>query len=223
MILDFGSFDIICHRVHAFFTMPAALWNRYYIQLFILVILVYYYAINQVKKVLFLQHFLFFWGLLCKQFIFLMKIIRNPSFRWYELSGTHLTCFPRGSHSLDFSLFCCLCHGPMKLTLIKGSQHTLGSRFLLPLPRTQWNSFWSKAANMPLEAGFCCLRQGSNEAHFDQRQQTCLWKQVFAASVKDPMKLTLVKGSKHAFGSRVLLLLPRIQWNSLWSKAASMP
>jgi hypothetical protein len=64
---------------------------------------------------------------------------------------------------------------------------------------------------MPLEAGFCCLRQGSNKAHFNQRQQTCLWKQVFAASVKDPMKLTLVKGSKHAFGSRVLLLLPRIQ------------
>ena len=59
-VLDFGSFDIICHRFHAFIIMTAALWNRYYIRLFILVILVYYYAINQVKKVLFLQHFLFF-------------------------------------------------------------------------------------------------------------------------------------------------------------------
>jgi hypothetical protein len=44
-----------------------------------IVILAYYYAINQVKKVLFSQHFLFFWWLLCKQFSFLMKI-----------SGTHL-------------------------------------------------------------------------------------------------------------------------------------
>jgi len=55
---------------------------------------------------------------------------------------------------------------------------------------------------MPLEAGFCCFCRESNETHFDQRQQTCLWKQGFAASAENPMKLTLVKGGKHALGSR---------------------
>ena len=173
-----------------------------------IVILVYYYAINQVISVLFLQHFWFFWGLLCKRFVSVIWIIRNLACLWYELSGTHLainmSCrepillvFREAAVPWIFPCFCCFCHGPMKLTLIKGSKHTLGSRF-------------------------CCPCLELNETHFDQRQQTCLWKQVFAASVKDPMKLTLIKGSKHAFGSMFLLPPPRIQRNSLWSKAANM-
>ena len=85
-------------------------------------------------------------------------------------------------------VFAASASNPKKLTLVKGSKQALGSRFLLPPPRIQWSSLWSKAANMSLEAGFCCLRQGSNETHFGQRQQTCLWKQGFAASAENPMK-----------------------------------
>ena len=70
---------------------------------------------------------------------------------------------------------------------------------------------------------FCCLCQGPNEAHLVQRQQTCLRWQDFAASAEDPMKPTLFRGSKHASGSRILLLPPKTQCCSLCSKAANMP
>jgi outer membrane PBP1 activator LpoA protein len=69
----------------------------------------------------------------------------------------------------------------------------------------------SKAANKLKEAGFCCFCQVSNEIHQGQRQQTSSRKQDFAASAKCPMKLTKVKGSKQASGSRILLLLPWTQ------------
>jgi hypothetical protein len=61
---------------------------------------------------------------------------------------------------------------------------------------------------MPLEAGFCCLRQGSNETHFGQRQQTCLWKQGFVASAMDPMKLAKIKGNHMTFDAGIQLPLP---------------
>ena len=87
---------------------------------------------------------------------------------------------------------------PKKLTLVKGSKYALGCRILLPLPRTRRNLLWSKAANMPWDAGFCCLRQG-------------------------PEELNLVKGSKSASGSRILLPPPRTHLNPFWSKAAKVP
>ena len=78
----------------------------------------------------------------------------------------------------------------------------------------------SKAANKLKEAGYCCFCQVSNEIHQGQRQQTSSRKQDFAASAKCPMKLTKVKGSKQASGSRILLLLPWTQSCSKVPKAA---
>ena len=129
----------------------------------LLVILGYYYAINQVKKVLFLQHFLFFWRLLCKQFIFLMKIIRNPSFRWYELYGNPSYLFSKRQPFSGFFLVLLPLPRANETHFDQRQQTYLRKQVLLPLPRTQWNSFWSKAANMPLDAGFRCLRRGSNK------------------------------------------------------------
>jgi len=51
---------------------------------------------------------------------------------------------------------------------------------------------------MPEGAGFCCHCHGTEETHFDQRQQMCLSKQDFAATAMGPKKLILTKGSKHA-------------------------
>jgi len=67
----------------------------------------------------------------------------------------------------------------------------------------------SKAANMPEGAGFCCHCHGTEETHFDQRRQTCLSKQDFAATAMGPKKLILLKGSKNASGSWNLLLHPK--------------
>ena len=78
----------------------------------------------------------------------------------------------------------------------------------------------SKAANKLKEAGFCCFCQVPNETLRNQRQQTSSRKQDFAASAKCPMKLTKVKGSKQASGSRILLLLPWTQSCSKVPKAA---
>jgi len=77
------------------------------------------------------------------------------------------------------------------------------------LSKTPLNHSWSKAANMPWDAGFCCFCLGPEETHFGQRQQICLGMQDFAASAEDPKKLTLVKGSKYALGCRILLPPPR--------------
>ena len=76
---------------------------------------------------------------------------------------------------------------PMKHLLVKGSKLASGSRILLLLPKTRCNTLWSKAANLPREAGFCCFCQRPDETPFGQRQQTCLGKQDFAASAEDPM------------------------------------
>ena len=173
----------------------------------LLVILGYYYAINQVKKVLFLQHFLFFWGLLCKQFIFWMKIIRNPSFRWYELSRTHLAfdmncrepiliVFREAAILWIFSCFCCLCRRP--------DEAQFGQR-QLSMP---WNQDFAasdfdpmmltlvKGSYHALRSRFCCFRLWPDETCQDQRQQTLL----------------IIK----------ILLLPTLtQWNPPGPKAAN--
>jgi len=67
----------------------------------------------------------------------------------------------------------------------------------------------TKGSNNASESRFCCLRRRPNETGQNQRQQSRLKKQDFAASAEDPMKHLLVKGSKLASGSRILLLLPK--------------
>ena len=95
--------------------------------------------------------------------------------------------------------------GLHKLAKVKGSNHVLRSRILLPLPKTRRNSPRSKAATTPQrqdfaasaiepmklakvkgsnhasEAGFCCLCRRPEETRQGQRQQPCLKKQDFAA------------------------------------------
>ena len=86
----------------------------------------------------------------------------------------------------------------MKLTKPEGSNHTSGSKILLPLPKTRRNPFWSKGSKHASQAGFCCHCRRPDETHFGQRQQTRL-------------------------GSKILLLLPKTRRNSFWSKAANTP
>ena len=66
----------------------------------------------------------------------------------------------------------------------------------------------TKGSKHASDAGFCCFCQRPDETCQDQRQQSRLKKQDFAASAKEPMKLLKLKGSKHASRSKNMLPLP---------------
>ena len=128
----------------------------------------------------------------------------------------------KGSNHASEAGFCCLCRRPDETRQDQRQQSRLGSRILLPPPKTLRNSPGPKAAITPQkqdfaasargplkptrregsnhasEAGFCCLRQRSLETHQAQRQQPRLKKKDFAASAKDPMKRVRIKGSNRA-------------------------
>jgi len=90
----------------------------------------------------------------------------------------------KGSKHASQARFCCLCRRPDETHFGQRQQTRLASKILLPLPKTQRNAPRSKAANTPR-------------------------KQDFAAFAKDPKKLILVKGSKHASEARFCCLCQR--------------
>ena len=88
----------------------------------------------------------------------------------------------KGSRRVSGAGFCCHRRRPDETRQDQRQQTRLGSKILLPPPKTRRNRPRPKAATTPQ-------------------------KQVFAASVVDPKKLAKVKGSRHASESRILLLL----------------
>ena len=109
--------------------------------------------------------------------------------RQRNASTAYLNCMmnpskTKGSNIVSQARFCCLCQRPEETHFGQRQQTRLGSKILLLLPKTRRNSFWSKAANTPR-------------------------KQDFAAFAKDPKKLILVKGSKHASEARFCCLCQR--------------